>query len=252
MVFAKYIFITFLLTSSLGSFAFAVDKCQDLFIDRVLSYSNAKVSLIHDVNDMDASLMKLNVDWKEIKLRKKIGYGASGVVYEATFRGKNVAVKLIRNEHNLNGESNEIRGSVMIQKVLGELNLTPKVIGVVSGAQLDIQYRNGIALIMELVDTSNQLKVSTGNKITATHYALLLREAKQIESALSYLQVLPIDADGYIDAEGHLKIIDTSFYRYRPNYTGNISFYEQIKKHLYKNFIIVDQPQLSNKLRVAI
>ncbi len=198
------------------------------------SYTELVEGFHKDMLNVDAALEKLELDSIDMPPEKVLGSGFSGWVLKVKLGGRHYALKLFRPILHPNPEDFRARReAVIIQRILGDLHMAPKVIGILDAVQTkkyisnfkgvlekmwDFEFRDyDFALLMELTNSVSLKNAgSTAKKIylPKSQKQQLYKEADRFAERLVELGIKGTDMDVTV-TEGRLMLFDISFYEYR-------------------------------------
>lgn len=187
------------------------------------------------------------IDLSALKIQGYIGYGYSGSVVEVKYQERTAALKLYSSEkprpYFVDVWENEITNAIVLQQLLGELGVAPKVLGVISIEPLqkfiqshssefdtvlapmraDTTFNNKgpvrYAMLMEYVGgtTSKDVYKPLSERpqrlnITKQQKDDILRQAKNIDQILYKHRIRGDDFDVVLTKDFRLLLIDLGFF----------------------------------------
>lgn len=209
------------------------------------NYTKLTEDFHKDMTQLDAVLENLKVKSLEMIPEKVLGFGHSGGVIKVNFEGKSYALKLVISQPIFRPKDLRInREAVIIQRIMGDMDMAPKIIGILDKAQTEkyvsanmnvltrlrgfetFPYEFGI--LMELVN-SHTTKNPPRMFMTKEQKKSLASQAEAYGQRLAKLGIVPDDMDFTVAPDGRLLLIDIGYY----DYLGpNPSFFQryEIKK----------------------
>jgi hypothetical protein len=221
----RFLIFIFLIFSCSSSFA-AVADCDLVLAEKSKLLNSVRIQLLEDSRNPKQALEKLAISPDELIFKEILGSGRQGVVFLVERAGHLYALKLFRKHY-----AHDFIQATIIQKHLGDLEMAPKVFGVLG--PIDIQSflsrfeasipdlsRNGdfaAGVLMEV--TSPQfLKTSAASfadrvQVTPAQKARLLNQAQEYLANLNSLNIKAYDIDAVVDPSGRLLLVDFGFYK---------------------------------------
>jgi hypothetical protein len=220
------------------------------------SYTELVGSFHKDMLNIDQAIEKLKLNTLDMPPEKVLGKGFSGWVLKVKIEGKYYALKLFRPILHPNPEDFRAkREGVIIQRILGDLNIAPKVVGILDDIQtkkyvstfrrsLEKMYNfefhdYNFGLLMELTNTiSLKNSATTAGKIylPKEQKQQLYKEGDRIAERLVDLGIKGYDMDITVTSEGRLMLFDIGFYEYPgpdpANRKWNLAFMKEAIKEL--------------------
>lgn len=223
--------------------------------------------------NVEATLESVEIkDPNALKLTCFLGNGCTGTVVEAELNGHVGALKLFTWKKPAapilqTRWLNETASAIVIQQTLGELGVAPAVIGILRGTALEKWHADNyaaveaaldkarsdnmgdkdgelrFALFMEKVEGITSKDIYKGyrdrpglRKITRQQKADILKQAQRIDRLLNQYRIVGDDFDVILREDGHLQLIDVSFYDLGKGFRGSVPrAVESVTKHMLEN-----------------
>jgi hypothetical protein len=225
-------------------------QCASSYGSVSKSSTDLKAQFEWDMANIDSALAHLQLSSRNLVPVRYLGRGAWGTVYQVRLNGKDYALKLFGEfmsphptDRMIALYKNSKREGILIQKILGDLDISPKVIGILSTEEANwwtqkhrawLHYKamgqipaspNSMGLLMELTDFRSTKTISQESlplvRLSKEEKNQLSAQARHFERTLLDFHIVPVDLDHVITWDPvtglpKLQLIDIGFYEYNP------------------------------------
>jgi hypothetical protein len=212
--------------------------CGALFAPIPQELVEAEARLTYELAHKVEILQSLEFDPSRMRPTRYLGSGWSGDVIEVRIDDRSFALKLLEDPKKRAKPESYDRAfddGIIFQKILGELDRAPKVIGVIGQdailswieknkpvlKRLERHHgrpfnRAGLGLLMELTSKEGLKERFDRISVSANIQKKILADAELLTDIILALNINPKDIDVVIAPHGKLNLIDTAWYERGP------------------------------------